>query len=62
MDEFRLNIEMYGDAGNFGLLTIFDSRPKAFNPLPQESYSMENATPEAIGKFVTEYLRKYCCK
>lgn len=26
MEEFRLSIDLYGDEGNFGLLTISDSR------------------------------------
>ena len=61
MEEFRLSMDLYGDEGNFGLLIISDSRRKAYNDeLPTESFSMENATPEAIGKFVTEYLRKNC--
>lgn len=60
MEEFRLSIDLYGDEGNFGLLTISDSRKYAFDKLPIENFPMENATPEAIGKFVTEYLKKNC--
>ena len=60
MDEFRLFIDLYGDEGNFGLLTISDSRKKTWNRLPTESFAMEDATPEEIGKFVTEYLKRNC--
>jgi len=60
MEEFRLRIDLYGDEGNFGLLTISDSRKEAFDKLPTENFPMENATPEAIGKFITEYLKENC--
>lgn len=59
-DEFRLNLELYGDADHFGLLIISDNRPKAFNPAPLESIALEKATPEAIGETVAEYIRKNC--
>ncbi len=60
MEEFRLSMDLYGDEGNFGLLIISDSREKAYDKLPTENFPMEDATPEAIGQFLTEYLKKNC--
>lgn len=31
MNEFRLFMDLYGDEGNFGLLTISDSRKQTWN-------------------------------
>lgn len=59
-DEFRLSIDLFGDANHFGLLVISDSRDKAFNSAPQASIPLEKATPEAIGAAVAEYIRKNC--
>lgn len=59
-DEFRLSIDLFGDANHFGLLVISDSRDKTFNPVPQASIPLEKATPEAIGVAVAEYIRKNC--
>lgn len=60
MEEFRLMLDMYGDKDNFGLLVIYDQNKGMFRSLPTETFSMEDATPEEIGKFVTEYLKKHC--
>lgn len=59
-DEFRLSIDLFGDANHFGLLVISDSRDKTFNPVPQASIPLEKATPEAIGAAIAEYIRKNC--
>ncbi len=59
-DEFRLSIDLFGDANHFGLLVISDSRDKTFNPVPQASIPLEKATPEAIGAAVAEYIRENC--
>ena len=60
MNEFRLFIDLYGDEGNFGLLTISDSRKQTYDRFPTESFPMEDATPEEIGKYITEYLKRNC--
>ena len=60
VDEFRINIEMYGDADHFGLLVISDSRKNAMNLLPNKSIPIEKATLEAIGAAFMEYLHQYC--
>lgn len=60
MNEFRLSIDLYGDEGNFGLLIISDSRNQAYNKLPTEKFAIGDATPEEIGKSVTEYLKRNC--
>lgn len=41
-------------------MRISDSRKETFNKLPTEKFPMENASPEVIGKFITEYLKKNC--
>lgn len=61
-DEFRLNIELYGDANHYGLLVISDSRNKCFNPAPLKSIPIETATAEAVGKAITEYIKEYCAE
>lgn len=58
MDEFRLSIELYGDADNFGLLVISDK--ETLDKLPTESFPIENVTPEKIGNYIAEYLKKNC--
>ena len=60
MEEFRLNIDLYGDKDNSGLLVIHNNRNEMFIKLPTESLFMEDVTPEKVGKFVAEYLKKYC--
>lgn len=60
MEEFRLSIELYGDADNFGLLVITDNRKQAWGKLPTENYPIDDATPEKVGNFIAEYLKKNC--
>ncbi len=60
MGEFRLNIDLYGDKDNSGLIVISDSRSELCIKLPSESLFMDDVTPEEVGKFMTEYLRKHC--
>lgn len=59
MDEFRLSIELYGDADNFGLLVISD-KEQTLDKLQTESFPIENVNPEKIGNYIAEYLNKNC--
>lgn len=59
MDEFRLSIELYRDADNFGLLVISD-KEQILDKLPIESFPIEDVTPEKFGNLIVEYLKKNC--
>lgn len=59
MEEFRLKIDLYGDRDNFGLLVIYDQRSGLVGSSPAQNYPMNNATPEQIGQYVTDYLKRY---
>lgn len=56
INDFEIKVHLYGDANNFGLLTIEDSRSNSCNPLPYISIPIENVTPSAIGDKVREYI------
>ena len=59
MEEFRLHIDLYGDKGNSGLLVIRPNQNEMFVKVQTESSFMEDVTPEKVGEFVSEYLKKY---
>ena len=52
MEEFRLNIDLYGDRDNSGLLVIHNNRNEMFIELPTESLFMEDVTPEKVGSLL----------
>lgn len=60
MNEFKISIELYTDEGNFGFLRIFDNRERSNNKLPDDSFAIENVTPEEIGNFIINYLKRNC--
>lgn len=62
INDFDLKIHLYGDKGNFALVTVDDGRTDAFNKLPFVSIPIENVTPEIIGEKIAEYIKNNCTK
>lgn len=58
-DDIHIELNGYGDADNFILLSIDPIKPNIFRGVKQENIPLEHATPESIGNAVSEYLRKY---
>lgn len=59
MKEVKLNVELYIDEDDFGLLVISDNSEQRFGKLPTDSFSLEGVTPESIGKSIEQYFEKY---
>lgn len=61
-DDIHIEINGYGDADNFILLSIDPINPSIFRDARQKNFLLEHATPESVGNAVTEYLREYLWK
>jgi len=61
-DDIHIELNGYGDADDFILLSIDPINPSIFRYARQKNFPLEHATPESVGNAIAKYLREYLWK
>lgn len=55
-DDIHIELNGYGDADDFILLSIDPINPSIFRDARQKNFPLEHATPESVGKRIHNYI------